>query len=259
MRLVTLLILSAAVLAACETPPALPSGDAEALTAIARARTAHGAAVLDNADVSFTFRGTPFVVSRNGATFRYQRTTTDSTGATIVEWVDNDGTHRSVNGTEVTLAADEAGILATAVNSVAYFALLPYSLGDPAVRARSLAPDTINGQAYDRVEVTFAQDAGGADWEDRYVYWIHPGSGTMDYLAYSYEPDAADTSRSETGTRFREVIGVQTVGGVRFQDYRNLTADSIGSEIERFGDFFNRGETFQVSDVILENIAVTPR
>jgi hypothetical protein len=249
---------AACVLAACERPPGAPQGDAEALAHLQRAREVHGAAVLDRAEVSFVFRGVPFTLWRDGPRFRYARTTTDSTGAVTEDIVDNDGAHRRVDGREVALTPDEAAALATAVNSVAYFALLPHPLADAAVRARSLAPDTLRGEPYHRVEVTFAQDGGGADWRDRYVYWLHAARGTLDYLAYTYEPDAADTSRTETGSRFREVLRVQSVGGVRVQDYRNWTADSVGTEIERYGALFSAGRTFQVSDVVLDSVRVRP-
>ena len=251
--------LSLLALAACASPPS-PRGDAPALAALAEARAAHGSAGLDGATALFTFRGTPYQATHDGGRFRYARTRTEG-GQTVEEIVDNDGARRLVDGTEVALSADEAAALHTSVNSVVYFALLPHALAAPAVRARSLAPDTVGGAPYRRVEVTFDQAGGGDDWQDRYVYWIHADRATVDYLAYSYEPTPGDTARAETGSRFREVIGVTEVpapGGqtVRFQDYRNLTADRIGTEIERYGELFDAGQTFSVSEVRTEAPAV---
>ena len=47
--------------------------------------------------------------------------------------------------------------------------------------------------------VTFAQDGGGRDWQDRYVYWLHPSRHTLDYLAYSYRETPGDTAGSSSG------------------------------------------------------------
>ncbi len=160
-----------------------------------------------------------------------------------------------MDGAEVPLTPDEAARLATAVNSVAYFALLPAPLTDAAVRARTLPPGSIGGEAYDRVEVTFARDGGGADWDDRYVYWLRPEDGQIAYYAYTYEASPTDTSRSETGTRFRVPLGSSRVEGVLIQDWRNLTADSVGS-LERFGELYDAGQTFEVSTVILDSVRV---
>ena len=255
-RLVLCLVLG---LAACTPTPSGPQGEPEALDLVERVREQHGVSVLDNAEVTFSFRGTPFTLRREGSTFRYARTITDEAGRQLEEVVDNDGVHRFVDGTEVELDEAEAGRVMTAVNSVAYFALLPYSLTDPAVRVRALGPDSVGGQAYDRLEATFVQEGGGTDWDDRYVYWLRQPDATMDYLAYSYAVTPGDTSRNETGTRFREVFGVEEVAGVRFQNYRNLTADSIGPrDLERFSGLHDAGRTWAISDIVLDSIRVRP-
>ena len=247
----------AAALSACEPPPAGPQGETEALALIDRARTHHGSAWLDRAEVRFSFRGTPFVLRRDDGRFRYARTLTDGLGRTVEEVVDNAGAHRFVDGAEVALTAAEAEALTTAVNSVAYFALLPAPLTDPAVRARLLTPDRVGGEDYDRVEVTFARDGGGQDFQDRYVYWLRQLDGRIGHYAYTYDVSPGDTSRAATGTRFRVPVGARRVGGALFQDWRNLSADSLG-RIERFGDAYDLGRTFEVSDVVLDSVRVEP-
>lgn len=244
-------------LAACDSPAPGARGDAEALAALDRARQAHGSDRLDDAEVTFSFRGTPFVLRREDGRFRYARTLIDEQGRTVEEVVDNEGAHRFVDGEEAPLTPDGAGRLATAVNSVAYFALLPAPLDDPAVRARTLSPDTVAGDVLDRVEVTFAQEGGGADWEDRYVYWLRRDDGRIDRYAYTYRPTPGDTSRSETGTRFRVPLSATESGGVLFQDWINLTADSVGT-LERFAAAHEAGETFEVSRVVLDSVRVRP-
>ena len=246
-------------LAACEPPPPRPQGDAEALALIDRARTHHGSALLDRAEVTFSFRGTPYVVRRDEGAFRYARARTDSLGRTVEEVLDNDGVRRLVDGAEQALAPDEAASLAESIDSVVYFALLPASLADPAVRARVLTPDRVGGEDYDRVEVTFARDQG-ANSQDRYVYWLRD-DGRIGAFAYAYAPTPGDTARTETGTRFRVPIGERRVGGVLFQDWQNLTADSLrgpDGPIEAFGDALDNGRTFPVSEVVLDSVAVRP-
>lgn len=253
-RLPLTLLAGLTALAACE-PVAGPQGDPEALALLERSRQTHGSGRLDGAEVAFSFRGTPFVLRRDGSRFRYARTLTDERGRTVEEVVDNDGAHRFVDGVEAPLTADGAARLATAVNSVAYFALLPAPLADPAVRARMLAPDTVGGDVLDRVEVMFAQEGGGADWDDRYVYWLRRPDARIERYAYTYEPSPGDTSRTETGTRFRVPLGATEAAGVVFQDWVNLTADSVGA-LERLATLHEAGETFEVSRVVLDSVRV---
>ncbi len=247
------ILLFALALAACERPRA--SGDTEALALIDRAQTHHGSALLDRAEMRFSFRGTPFVVWRDGGDFRYTRTTTDSLGRTVEDVLDNDGLARRVDGTEQALDIDQAASIRESVNSVVYFATLPASLTDPAVRARLLTPDRVDGEDYDRVEVTFAQDGGGKDHQDRYVYWLRQSDGEIGHFAYSYLETPGDTARAATGTRFRVPTRNRRVGGVLVQDWRNLSADSL-DRIERFGDAYDNRQTFEVSEVALDDVRV---
>ena len=246
-------------LAACAPQVPAPQGDTEALALLDRARVHHGSALLDRAEITFSFRGTPFVLRRDGDQFRYARTLTDSLGQTVEEVVDNAGTHRYVDSVEVPLDEAESGRVHTAVNSVAYFALLPAPLADPAVRVRMLSPDRVGDEDYDRVEVTFAQEGGGEDWEDRYVYWLRQLDGQIGHYAYTYEVSAGDTARTDTGTRFRVPLRTYERDGVLFQDWQNLSADSIrapGPDLDAFGTAFDTGRTFEVSEVILDSVRV---
>lgn len=252
MRLPVCVLLLA--VAGCGGAPTGPTGDAEAVALVRAARAAHGSKRLDGRTVHFTFRGTLFTAWRDGARFRYTRTVADDAGRTVVETVDNDGVTRTIDGEDAPFASDaERRAAETAVNSVVYFALLPSALADPSVRVRSLGRDTVAGRPLDAVEVTFAQDGGGRDWEDRYVYWLDPERHTVDVLAYTYRETPGDTARAATGHRFRRVIGVQTVGGVRFQDYENLTTDSLG-RLEDYPAAFADGRVFSVSEVRTEHV-----
>ena len=248
-------VLALLAVAGCQRPG--PQGDVEALALIDRARTHHGSALLDRAELRFSFRGTPYVVRDDGRAFRYARTVTDSLGRSVEEVVDNDGTHRFVDGAEVALDAAEAARVGESVNSVVYFATLPASLADPAVRARLLTPDRVGGEDYDRIEVTFAQEGGGADHQDRYVYWLRD-DGQIGYYAYSYAETPGDTARAATGTRFRVPTRSRRVGGVLVQDWRNLSADSL-TRLQAFGDAYDERRTFEVSEVVLDSVTVVRR
>ena len=239
--------------AACG-PPAGPTGDAEAIALVHAARDAHGSDGLDGRTLHFTFRGTAFSTWTDGGRFRHTRTTRDSLGRETVVTVDNTGVSRTVDGQDAPFA-DDAERLAAAesVGSVVYFVRLPAPLTDPAVRVRSLGRDSVGGAPYDALEVTFAQEGGGRDWQDRYVYWLHPARRTVDFLAYSYRTSPGDTARAATGHRFRRVVGVQTVGGVRIQDYENLSADSL-ARLDDYPDALDAGRTFVVSTVRTENV-----
>lgn len=242
------------VLAGCGPVASGPTGDADAVALVRAAREAHGSDRLDGRTLHFTFRGNAFSTWTDGGRFRHTRTSRDSLGRETVVTVDNDGVTRTVAGQDAPFA-DDAERLAAAesVGSVVYFVRLPAPLTDPAVRVRSLGRDSVDGAPYDALEVTFAQEGGGRDWQDRYVYWLHPERRTVDYLAYSYRESPGDTARAATGHRFRRAIGVQTVDGLRVQDYENLSADSL-ARLEDYPAAWAAGRTFRVSDVRTENV-----
>ncbi len=216
---------------------------------------AHGGEAMDGGKLSFTFRGTPFSVERDGGRFAYKRTTSDSLGQAIEDVVDNDGARRFIGGEAVEIDSITTRRINTDLISVAYFALLPLPLNDAAAQKRYVGSQTIKGEAYDMIEVTFAQGGGGRDYQDVFVYWFHAERHTMDYLAYSYVLGADETGPNATGIRFREAGNVRDVGGFRVQDYRNFTADA-GTDLAEMGLMYEAGELRVVSDVLLEDVRV---
>lgn len=254
-------VLVAGLLAACGEPASIdpaaapseqeasaPSDSAAAI--IERARRTHGAGVLDRAEVSFSFRGTPFTVRRDGGAFEYARIVADS-GDVVRDVLDNDGFRRTRAGRPVALGPEESAAAKGAVNSVVYFALLPYPLADPAVQPRLLSPDTLGGEPYHLVEVTFRPEGGGRDYQDRFLYWIHRDRYTVDYLAYSYDVN-------DGGIRFREAFNPRTVGGVRFADYRNYAPETLEPALESLGQMFEADSLALVSEIVLDSVRVTP-
>lgn len=216
---------------------------------IERARAAHGADVLDHATVSFTFRGDCFTVERDGGRFAYTRMWTDSTGAAVRDVLDNDGLVRTVASDTVALSEREVLIAEEAVNSVVYFFLLPFPLADPAVRARLAGADTLRGEPYDLVEVTF-EEGGGRDHQDVFLYWFHRDRATMDFFAYSYEDSGG-------GARFRQVVNPRVVGGVRVADHLNFEADPA-LPLEGLGRLWAADSLALLSEIVHEGVEVRP-
>ena len=218
---------------------------------VERVRAAHGSARLVHAEVTFTFRGDRFVAARDGGRFSYARHHVDTTGVRVVDILDNEGVRRQRGGEEVDLTLRERNSVETVVNSVIYFALLPYNLADEAVEPRWRGEDTVRGEPFDLLEVTFRPDGGGRDWEDRFIYWVHRQRGTMDYLAYDFHT-------GDGGTRFREAYNVREVDGVLFQDYRNYSADHLDETppLEGYAALFERAQLELVSEVEIEDVRV---
>lgn len=247
MRTAALFVAFLLLFTSCTTGPP----DADAL--IDEAIAAHGMQALDDATVSFTFRDEDFTVMRDGGQFAYTRAYVDDDGRRVEDTLSNDGLSRTVGGEPAEISEDDHGAALTAVNSVVYFALLPYFLDDPAAQARYLSTDTVRTQPYHQVEVTFAEEDGGPDHEDRFVYWFHTEERTMDYLAYYFHTD-------DGGSRLRIAQNPRTVAGIRFQDYGNYEAPHLREDtIERYGSYVGTDSLQHVSDIELRDIAVEVR
>ncbi|MBD1396934.1 hypothetical protein H9Q13_07140 [Pontibacter sp. JH31] len=210
---------------------------------------AHGGERYEKSAVSFTLRDRQYRALRDGGVFVYSRTFTDSTGQEVRDEFRNSGFSRTVNGTEVELPEEKQKAYTASVNSVIYFALLPYALNDDAVRKEYLGETAIKGEPYHKVKVTFAQEGGGEGYQDVYIYWFHKQNHTMDYLAYSFQ-------ENDGGTRFREAINPRTVGGILFQDYVNYTLKEQDLPLEGYDRAFEAGKLEKVSDIKLESLEV---
>ena len=224
--------------------------DVQAVVDSAIAR--HGGGVLDNARIEFDFRDYHFVLDRNDGMFSYSRTYTDSTGRVHEEIINNDGIFKNIDGEAVPVDSTLYRRIGDNVNSVAYFTLLPNPLNDPAVIKEDLGTVSMKGEPYRKVGITFRQEGGGRDYQDRFLVWIHEEDYTMDYFAYYYFTD-------ETGSRFRVADSIHSVGGVRLADYLNLTRDSLTARtIDRYDRLFNADSLRLVSEVRIRNVTVEP-
>lgn len=210
----------------------------------------HGGERYENSMVRFTFRDRVYKATRRGGSFEYERLFTNDAGDEVRDVLSNDNFYREINGERVALSAKDSSAYANSVNSVLYFALLPYFLDDRAVNEDYLGEVTIKDEPYHKIKVTFDQQGGGKDFQDEYVYWFHRDSLTMDYLAYNYETDGG-------GARFREAYNVRNVNGIRFADYINYKPeDERNLDVETFDTLFEQGGLEELSRIDSENIEV---
>jgi len=163
--------------------------------------------------------------------------------------LNNKGLFREINGQKVSLSPKDSSAYSNSVNSVLYFALLPYFLNDPAVNATYLGEADIKGEPYHEIMVTFSKEGGGKDHEDEFVYWIHQERHTMDYLAYNYLTDGG-------GARFREAYNTRTVEGIRFADYINYKPEGDSRDVATFDSLFEAGKLEELSRIDSENVQV---
>ncbi len=202
----------------------------------------------DHATIDFTFRGRCYVSNRSGGSFQLQRIIEDSTGVTL-DVLTNDGFTRTKNNKVLQLEDSMIGRYANSVNSVHYFAQLPYGLQASAVNKELLGDASIKGISYHKIRVTFAEEGGGTDFEDEFVYWIHKDNFTVDYLAYSYATNGG-------GIRFREAYNDRVVEGIRFVDYNNYKPSSLDIPLTQLDMLFEKGELSLLSKIETEAIGV---
>ncbi len=221
-----------------------------AQTIIDKAIAAHGGALYDTSYVSFTFRDRYYTRNRKQGMYTYERIFINPEDSTqeVRDILNNDGFVREINGKQVSVPDTMAFKYSNSINSVIYFALLPYRLNDPAVIKRYLGQSTIKDVPYHKIEITFQQEGGGKDFEDVFIYWVHPENYTVDYLAYLYYTD-------EGGIRFREAFNPRTINGIRFQDYVNYKL-SDEYPVHIVDSMFNSDSLEKLSEIILEDIEV---
>ena len=242
LRLLPLLLIVA--LAGCT-----PTDDPQYI--VDQAIAAHGGNTLDNAVLEFDYRGKHFKATRNNGMFSYERTYADSTGD-IREVYNNNEVFREVDGERVEITEKKRYSIQETNNSVIYFGFVPYFLNDPAVQKKYIGQSVIGENAYHEIEITFREEDGGPDFEDRFIYWINAETYTMDYLAYDYHIN-------DGGTRFREAFNTRTVEGVLVADFKNYKSEKYpqpGTPIEDYDTILGTEEINLLSEIILENVTI---
>lgn len=206
---------------------------------------AHGGTLYDSAAYSFTFRDIAYTFdNRNGYT--YTRKGVNKEGDEFYDILTNGTLTRTLNGEQLSLSKEDAGNYSASVNSVVYFATLPHKLYDKAVKKTYKGTTTIKGKAYDIMEVTFAQEGGGKDFDDEFHYWINSETKIIDYVAYNYQVDGG-------GVRFRSAYNPRNVGGIHFQDYVNYKAP-LGTPLKELPSLYEQGKLKELSRIETENI-----
>ena len=219
----------------------------EAEKIVDSAIASYGGDLYEKTAIDFDFRGTHYSIFKSPSSFEYSREFTDSTGQ-VMDVLNNAGFTRSVNGVRIdTLTEERIGAFSRSVNSVAYFAFLPYGLNDAAAVKTYLGQTKIKGKDYHQVKVTFQAEGGGDHFEDEFLYWFGVEDSRMEYMAYSYHTDGG-------GVRMREVRETREVGGIRFQDYINLKAANKETPLDSMQYLFEKGALEKLSEINLENI-----
>ena len=237
MRIPVLLSLALLVFlaAACtDDRPPRPAPTEEALSAATIIQTAidrNGLAGFDSTAVSFRFRDKRYRYQRLNGRYAYERWWQDTTsGERVRDVLTNEGLTRYIDGQAVELEEKKRKAYANSVNSVVYFAFMPWALADPSVVAEYTGVDTVRGHPLLHLTVGFASEDPEQHTDD-YEYWFDPESYDIRYLAYS-EP-------GHKAPRFREAYGNRSVAGFRVRDYRNYTtADKSPRYVDELAALF---------------------
>lgn len=198
--------------------------------------------------IEFDFRDRHYVSTRKGGLYTYERITKDSLNTTH-DFLSNDGFRREVNGVVVEVVDSMKVKYTSSVNSVVYFALLPYGLNDASVKKKFLGETQLEGKDQYMVEISFGEEGGGEDFEDVFIYWINKKDFTIDFMAYSYDEGKG------IDYRFRKAYNPRKINGITFFDYINYqpTTDTKITELETL---YKKGELKELSKIDLLNIEV---
>lgn len=180
-----------------------------------KAIAASGGDLYKTMDISFKFRDRRYRSETRKNQKILQRLLKNDT-VTILDIKGPNGFKRYINDSLVQLPDSVSNTYSNSVNSVHYFAYLPYGLNDLAVNKELLGEVNIKGMDYYKIKVTFDQKGGGVDFEDVFIYWFNKETFKPDYLAYEFHVD-------EGGIRFREAFNERYIKGIRFVDYNNYS------------------------------------
>ncbi|MGY6558335.1 MAG: DUF6503 family protein [Nitritalea sp.] len=219
--------------------------------AVDRAILAHGGERFKEVEIAFQFRDREYTIFKSPEGFRYTRSFRDSLGA-VQDVLDNTGFTRFIAGEAVELTEKDRVAFTNSVNSVAYFAFLPYGLNDPAVIKTYEGEVQFGDASYERVRVAFQEEGGGEDFEDVFLYWFDRVTGEIAYLAYSFHTNGG-------GVRFREVIHRHDVGGLILLDYANYKPADPATPLEELEALFLAGELEMLSEIRMEEVRVEPK
>ena len=202
----------------------------------------------DTATIDFTFRDRKYISQRNEDNYRLERIFSNETGITR-DVLTNESFQRFKNDSLVMVPDSMVTRYSNSVNSVHYFAQLPFGLNAEAVKKELLGETIIKGKSYYEIGVTFSEEGGGTDFDDIFVYWIHKEDYTLDYLAYEYAVNGG-------GIRFREAYNVRVINGIRFVDYNNYKPESLDIPLIDLAEMFENGSLMLLSKIANEKVVV---
>jgi hypothetical protein len=206
---------------------------------------AHGGDLYLTASYSFQFRDKQYAFVHDHGRYLYSVSHNDN-GKVILDELKNGTFSRKINGAPTELTPKEITKYTEALNSVIYFATLPYKLRDKAVNKTYGGETTIKGKNYDILEITFDQKGGGKDHDDEFMYWIDTDTKYIHYLAYRY-------STSGGGVRFRSAYHPRMVSGIRFQDFINYEAP-VGTPLDSLPRLYEAGKLKELSKIETANV-----
>ena len=207
-----------------------------------------GGSRFDEASIIFTFRGKEYRSARSSGNYQLERLIPGADGM-VHDILNNSGLSRSIESCNVKVVDSMVTKISDGINSVHYFANLPYGLNAPAVNKELVGESKIKGISYYKVKVTFDQEGGGTDFEDEFMYWIHKENFTIDYLAYKYAVDGG-------GIRFREAYNSRVINGIRFVDYKNYKTDNLSTPLSKLDAMFEKEQLKLLSKIELEDVYV---
>lgn len=201
-----------------------------------------------NATLSFNFRDTFYVASRNNGRFELNRFFIKNND-TINDVLSNAGFKRIKNSKPLQIQDAMAIKFSESVNSVHYFSILPYGLNDRAVQKKLLGEVKIKEDNYYKIEITFSKENGGVDYDDIFIYWIKKQNFKIGFVAYKYNTNGG-------GMRFREVRKEHLISGISLVDYNNYKPKNSFVKLNDLDRIFQKDELEKISEIKLEDIKI---
>jgi len=230
------------LLCSCKTQQKIQKTLSPAEKILNKTLAAHGGDKYANAHYQFVFRNKTYTFKNNNDFYEY-RMTQEKDGKKITSIL-NKGFTRTSTGQPLTEKHRKGA--AASLNSVIYFATLPYKLMDKAVNKKHVGSTTIKEKDYEILEISFDKEGGGTDHDDVFYYWINKENHVIDYLAYNYQVSGG-------GVRFRSAYNTRNVGGILFQDYINYKA-AVGTPLRNLPKLWEQGILKELSRIETEDI-----
>ena len=203
----------------------------------------------ENAEIEFIFRKKEYKSKRQAGKFQLERVGLDSVGNRVRDILTNDGLERQINDTTTKLQDSLILPVGNSINSVHYFVHLPYGLNAPAANKKLIGKDSIAGREYYEIKVQFAEEGGGTDHEDEYLYWIDTQNFEVDYLAYNFDVNGG-------GIRFRKAFNHRIIEGIRFVDYENYKYEELSTPLHKLDSLYEKRELDLLSLIETKDVKV---